>query len=638
MRRIGALAGVVAMVLWTSPLATAQPLGDIGVSGEAATMSLSDLGGSGTVAFFLHRDNITTSMTFPVPPGLAPVALRATVEIPVRLRFGNLTVSQNGRTISRVSLPTQDQADIVIPLKDVEVSGGWVNLTLGLTAIPVDPYCWDDDAPLRLVDIAATFTGGVAVPTSVANFLPPVLRKVTIGMPPKPSPAESDAAVQVAAAIATHNGQSPVVVVVPLPAGKTALDAPAAPLERQIVVKEGGEKGLSLQGSGVPSLLISGAGKDLADQARLLSSASLPFATSAKAVADDLPEQELLSDNTTVADVTRSGDLTNNALWPRVGIDLDQTRFGHPLAGFRVHLLGSHTPMPRDFGGEVTVSIGDKVIDRWAATPDGVIDRTVTVPDKLLKRFVTLEVAVHTTGDPGHCGDYLPVALRIDGESTIQARPANPPVPQGIQGFPQALMPTVQFGIGPDTFGDTVRAAQIAVGLQRMSGIPLTTEVATLREAIGSGGSAVLISPDGFDDPSVTLPFNTEGGKLTVQGVDPQGQSASLTLDPEVKFGSLQTVFDGQRSLLIASSNGAPGQLDSLLNWLTSRWGGLNGRAVVSVPGAEPLTIANPPVIESAEAAPQQSNVFWWVAGGVAAIAAVGAALILLRARRHGRT
>lgn len=636
MRRVGAMAAVIAMVLWTSPVATGDPPGN-DAPGEA-TMALSDLGASGTVAFFLHRDNTTTGMTFPVPPGLSPIALRAKVEVPVRLRFGNLTVSQNGRTIARVGLPTQDQADIVIPLNEVEVSGGWVNLTLGLSAIPLDPYCWDDDAPIRLVDAAATFTGGVAVPTSVADFLPPVLRKVTIGVPPQPSPAESDAAVQVAAAIATHNGQSPDVVVVPLPAGKTALDTPAAPLDRQIVVKEGGAKGLSLQGAGVPALLISGSGKDLADQARLLSSAALQYATSAKAVADELPEQELLSDNTTVADVTRSGDLTNNALWPKVGIELDQTRFGHPLSGFRVHLVGSHTPLARDFGGEVTASVGDQVIDRWAATPDGVIDRTVTIPDKLLKRSVTLEVAVHTTGDPGRCGDYLPVALRIDGESTIQGRPANPPVPQGLQAFPQAFMPNVQFGIGADAFGDTVRAAQIAVGFQRMSGIPLTTEVTTLQQAIANGGSAVLISPDGWSDPSVTLPFSTDGGKLTVQGVDPQGRSATLTLDPEVKFGSLQTAFDGQRSLLIASSNGAPGQLDGLLKWLgAGRWGGLNGRAVVSVPGAEPVTVANPPVIESAQPASQEQNVFWWVAGGIAAIAAVGAALILLRARRHGR-
>jgi len=66
---------------------------------------------------------------------------------------------------------------------------------------------------------------------------------------------------------------------------------------------------------------------------------------------------------------------------------------------------------------------------------------------------------------------------------------------------------------------------------------------------------------------------------------------STLTLDPGIQFGSLQTVFDGKRSLLIATSNGAAGQLDELLRWLTSdpaRWSKLRGNVVVAVAGREP--------------------------------------------------
>ena len=31
---------------------------------------------------------------------------------------------------------------------------------------------------------------------------------------------------------------------------------------------------------------------------------------------------------------------------PQVDIALDQTRFGHPTQGFRVHVMGTYTPIP----------------------------------------------------------------------------------------------------------------------------------------------------------------------------------------------------------------------------------------------------------------------------------------------------
>jgi len=101
-------------------------------------------------------------------------------------------------------------------------------------------------------------------------------------------------------------------------------------------------------------------------------------------------------------------------------------------------------------------------------------------------------------------------------------------------------------------------------------------------------------------------------------------------------------VFDGKRTLLIATSNGAPRQLDELLGWLgggPGRWSGLNGRAVISVPGQLPVTVPNESTAVMA-AQPDSSDGgdkyswAWWVAGGVVAVAALGALAILLSARR----
>ncbi len=425
--------------------------------------------------------------------------------------------------------------------------------------------------------------------------------------------------------------------VVPLPDGATSLPGPVGPMERQIIVKEGPRKGLFLQGGPMPSLLISGAPGDLAGQALLLDSAAAKYAASPGAIADVLPTANLVADNTALKQLFDFMP-KSESLWPDTRIELDQTRWGHPIAGMSLNLLGSYTPLPSTLGGEVIVSIGDEVLDRWPVDADGVINRRIAIPDRLLKRSTVVDVGIRDTGDPGHCGDHLPVSMRIDGDTKITVVPANPPVPQGFQAFPQALMPKVRIGIGADALGDTARAAQIMVGLRRASAEPLVAEVTTLQQAIDSPDSAVLVSAGEWSDSRVTLPFATDGGRVTINGLDTTGESTSLILDPEVKFGSLQTVFDGKRSLLVATSNGAPAQLDELLRYLSAesgRWSSLSGRAILSAPGREPITVPSPP----ADYAEQDSgsgsgNWFWWAAGGVAAVAALGAVSILVRARR----
>jgi hypothetical protein len=638
-RRIGAIAAVAAILISTSPLAIADPAE--APAGPGSAISLADLGSQGNLSFPVNRDFSSTSVTFPVPPGLKPVQLTARLELPVELRSGNLAVMQGNRTISRQPLPAQDQAEMVIPLDGVEVSGNWVGLTMTMNALPPEGYCWNPQAPIRLADSAVTFAGGALPPGSVADFLPPVLRKVTIGIPGKPSLAESNAAVQLAASVANRNGQQPEITVVPLPAGADTAPVPAAPLERQIVVKEGPKAGLSVQpGPGGPVLRVSGPADQLVRQAQLVADDALRYAVSTGAAVETLPLPKLFSDTITIGEITGS-DLTAEALWPRVGVEIDQTRWGHPIGAVSVHLIGSYTPLPGNFGGEVIASVGSEAVDRWPAEAAGTIDRTVTIPDRLLKRFSSLEVMVRTTGDPGSCGDQLPVMLRIKGATTITVTPAKPPVPQGFQSLPQALMPRIRIGIGDDALGDTVRAAQIMVGLQRASAVPLVTDVVPLQEAIVGTDPAVLISPGGWNDQTIALPFNAEQGRLKVTGVNEADESAELNLDPAKGFGSLQTVFDGQRTILVATSTGDPRQLDDLLRYLAAqpgRWAGLDGRAIISTPGADPITVPNPPAEftgPTADQTYQEGSWFWRTVAGIAAVAVIGAAVILWKARRR---
>ena len=45
-------------------------------------------------------------------------------------------------------------------------------------------YCLDPTNPLRLTNVTVTYNGVEAVPTAVADFLPPILRRLTIYVDP----------------------------------------------------------------------------------------------------------------------------------------------------------------------------------------------------------------------------------------------------------------------------------------------------------------------------------------------------------------------------------------------------------------------------------------------------------------------
>jgi hypothetical protein len=139
---------------------------------------------------------------------------------------------------------------------------------------------------------------------------------------------------------------------------------------------------------------------------------------------------------------------------------------------------------------------------------------------------------------------------------------------------------------------------------------------------------------------SLPLPISADLGKITIAAMDSGGQPTTLNLDPEIRFGSLQTIFDGERTVLIATSNGDAPQLDELLRWLSldrGRWADLDGRAVISVPGSEPVSVPNRPSdlpdSDPESSDPSRNDWLWWGAGAVALVALAGALLIVLRTR-----
>lgn len=645
--RIGAAVGVIALLLGAAPAAAADPATD--AAAVAPTLSLQALGLDSTVAFY--GETSSTTLSIPVPPGMAPASLQFTTSLPFAMQSATLTVAQDDRLITKIGLPLTDLAPLQIPLAGATVVDDAVSVTLTLSALSVDRFCLDQLNPVQLINGSVTYSGTQVVPTTVADFLPPVLNLITIAVPASPSLAESDAAVHVAAAlVARFRSQAPNITVVPLPDGASQLPGATPPGQRVVVVKEGPQQGLSLVGEPAsPQLLISGSADQLRNQSRLLTDRSLGMAVSTNVVAGELELPQAFPGSTTTLAALGQPALSSVGLSPQVGIALDQTRFGHPIQAVRVHLVGTYTPPLAGLSSQLTASVGGVTIDTWPAEPAGAIDRWVDVPDRLLQRYTSLAVALNTSGNTGRCGEFRPLTLRIDGSSVVESAVAKPPIPSGFRSLPQALMPQMEVGITPDNFADTVRATQIVTGLQRLTGVPLTTTVKPLDQVIGSDAPAVVISPNGWDNKTVALPVSSTDTSVTLAGPEPGAPSTTLTLAPSTPFGSLQSVFDGRRSLLIATSTGAPEQLDALLQWLDQnpqRWSQLNGAALVnvagrepiSVPGRDPISVYGPLPADTEQAALSRSNhtLTWWLVGAAAA-AAVGAALIVVGRRTRRR-
>lgn len=525
------------------------------VAGTA--FSLTEMGTRGPLTFY--GDQGTAELTFPVPRGLAPLALTATVELPVNVRSGTLTVMQQERTIARIPLPAADQAPISIPLAGAAVVDNAVTVTLRTYLVPVEGYCLDPTNPLRLTNAVVDFGGAELPPASVADFLPPILRRLTIVIPPKPARAESDAAVHLAAAVTAHYGQQPTAVAV-VAADRPDAVAPVGPFERQIRIELGPDVGVTLQRpvpGPLPTLRISGPENELTNQTRLLTSDLGRLALTSKAVPGPLDTSPQLAGDITTLRRLGQPVVSAVALAPQVALGIDQTRLGRPAKSVRVHLIGSYTPPPDSVSARLVAIVGGETIDTWQLDDDGElpgrINRWVDVPDRLLQRYTTLGISLDVAGNTGRCGEFQPLTLTIDGDSVVESAAAVPPMPAGLQSLPQALMPRVLIGIGPDAFADTVRATAIAVALQRLSVLPIDTAVTGIDEALASRQPAVIIAADGWAHPEIPLPIRADGARITVAGASDPAEPATLTLDPELRYGALQAFFDGQRSLLVAT-------------------------------------------------------------------------------------
>lgn len=593
------------------------------------------------VQTFDGRDDVV-SLVVPVPPGMTPAALRGTLQVAPDAGTGRIDVEVQGRVVGSVDVPPGSSTlPVSLPLAGVPVVNGAATVTLHSHLTDMGAG-WCAAAPtgtLALVDTTVDYTGDEVQPAVIADFLPPVLNRLTLYLPATPTADETATALELGTAVvARYANQTVAVELRPLGAGNAVPADPPGLLERRVVITESDTAGTTMRSTapGGPVLAVTGRGAELRTQARLITSNMAWIAADTDAVAGSLdPAPQLAPESVTLREL---GVTTLSATGPgrvRIPIAVDQTRLGRPSGSVRIHLRGNYTPLPDVANGQLTVSIGDSTLDHWPVEGDGRIDRWIDIPDRLLGRFTEVVVGLQVAGTAG-CEAAQPVTLTLDPESTVESERRVPPVPGGFEALPQALMPGVQVGLSTGSLADAGRALGLLAGLQRMTLEPLRPELVPMDAALTSDRPAILVAADGGLPDSLALPLTVVGPNVTV--ADPDGGPAQSVELPGQRLGSLQAAWDGDRMLLVATSTGDPAATDRVLDWLRAdpdRWYGLRGGVLAQTGDREPILLQAPAELPAEKQSDDHTTLL--VAGAaLLVVGLVGAVLVLLTRARRG--
>ena len=215
--------------------------------------------------------------------------------------------------------------------------------------------------------------------------------------------------------------------------------------------------------------------------------------------------------------------------------------------------------------------------------------------------------------------------------------------------MPQALMPQFDIALADESYAGVVRAVTLAIGLQRLSSLPLDPEVVSMEQALDGSAPAVVISPVAELPDSVTLPLSSVD-ETTFRITDPEaaGGATELTVDIAEPLATMQVTSVRSNAVLVASWNSAPDELDGMLSWLDAdpaRWFALDGDILFGAQNTEPMSLSSSALsgADGAAAATDDGTsdrmvvVVVGVGLAVLAVGGVAALVFAVRSRRSAR-
>lgn len=591
-----------------------------------------------------------TRFTVPVPAGLTATRLRGTIDVPVNIGTGFLEVQDgDGKLLAAVDLPPVSAARAQTPL-DVDLSTARVrssSIDLSFTVRPADigdQFC----GPLQQLtvgDLATVFAGGEAPASTIANFFPSVLQRVTVYAPADADAGEQQATLTLVSTLARQYNPQPVAVtVVNQPRGATP--PPAPELERAVVVEKGGAAGLSVQNPGAPNafLRVSGNGDELSTQVSLLTTQLQSLVQTAdsrvdQAGADAVPTGDTLTfrqlNLSGRSDVLRTGSFSVGVGRAALG--------GGRVDRVQVHLLADYTPVPKDDAAAVMIRSGGAVVYRSALDNSGVLDATFEVPGQAFGQSLNLDFTLTYTPQQV-CGPLIaPISFQLDPRSSVTVHRGGAPL-GGFSAFPSEFSPSFLVALDGSDPDQLIWAARVIGALARLTSAKLSPQVVDLKTAVDAETGALIVAKSGAIGRSTLNP--PVGG---------DGTTVDVALPTELRanigdgVGSIQAFADGprNRSVVLITTTGAWSLVDPLFSSVdgpNGNWAGLTGDVLAAGAAGVPTNLSiragdNAAQSQDAQAEDQSSSesVNRWVPIGVVVAAVVVAAIVLawLLARRR---
>lgn len=488
----------------------------------------------------------------------------------------------------------------------------------------------DADAELRNLRIQYRLTQDLT--NSVASYMSPGARSVTVTTDADPSPQEQQAALNVATVAASLFGSAATISYQP------EAPAPATPAnDRVIRVAEGGSEPQIEVTDDV--LTISGPPDTLTATAQALGSDYLPIAGEPRAV------------NPSASFAAQFGKLTQTleelglAVPPLVGIGqtdldlpVDQAQFGRPVSGFTLNLKGAVTPAVQGTG-RINVLWNGELLDSVAITDVSTFASTVSVSQAQTRRGNTLTVQLEYEPSDGCRSGVLPARFDLSPQSLITAKAGN--TEPGFLAFPQTLTnptPMVLTGGRPVTEGLQDGVAVLA-GLQSLTPRVIQPQLLDFDAFLADSRPGIAIGVGPGQDGPLQTPLRYAPFRVV------DGQTQQLSVQVAGSFAALQAYDTGERRLIVLGGTGREAAdlmaaLAQRANSADGGWGSLQSDIAVAQP-SEPILFLGQTGLAVQEEKIAESSILssgWLlVAVGFLILALiVGIAWRFVRGKRHG--
>jgi hypothetical protein len=618
-------------------LGAAEPaIGATSTGAGTATQTLQQLGQGSTVT--LTSVTPVQTLTIPVPAGLHAEALAVHLAMSTNITSAVVSFSSAGRVLGLAHLDTSDYLaqPFLVPLTGATVKSGAIVLDVA-AQLPVDnPHC---QGPLQLptvtlLDGSVVYGGAAKAPTTVAGFLPPILNTLRLWLPPDPTNAMVQAAAQVEAAVLARYGSQPVAVSIHF-SSSLPDPGPFQAFDRDVVVGQPGQ-GVAVvpSASGAPLLVLRGSGSALALGASFVSSALTPLALSHSVeVGGDFLPHQIPSTEQTLTQLGLS-QLSGTGVGTVIfTTPFSQAQFGGMVSQLTAHVSGQVSPTPTTSSVSVLLVLNGHLLTSQVLGDSTTFNLSAVAPSQALARDNTLDVEVQYQPQGGVCtANVLPLTAELSGGSSVEAT-LGPSLPLGFQRVPQALLPDFDLAVGSLTPSPVRAALQLVAALQRMTTAAIVPTVVPLDQVSGSSLPAVICTTDPGQVQELHPTVDLRGsGQITI---DVGGRQLVVGTAPALA----QVFTSGDRTLLVAESQGSDTHLDALSAALTAPPEGLtpfqHDVVVLQADGS----LADVPVQSSLAppASPAPVPVGWWVwvAVGAGVVIVVALVLALVRRRRH---